>query len=385
MSTIILLDDEEPVRKAFEQMFEDLEIGASLLTCSNPEEYEHAAEESKGSLKAIIIDLSNTPQEADSKKYKAAQYISNQFTENRIPIFVHSGNLQHYDAMNDCGTVFKIEKSKSSTEKICSSIRLMEESGFLNIFSFNGSIENQLMSELHSSFISQFKGNEIEEIIQSIKSSSDNPETYQARTSEVFKRIAIRSVYENTVSSGEGTSEVKLNAIEHYYRRTDTRLFWTGDIFINQKKDERIIILTPRCNIENKNYAGLLACSVQTFDQEKINQLTGRKGEANLRKNITDDVSLVGERFRFLPPTPQFTGGIVDFIEIRTIEEETLKKEFELLITVSDELANDVVRKLANYVLRGGISNTEFKEAHYYVTQLEKTDIETEVMKPKIV
>jgi len=370
MNTVILLDDEEPVRKAFVQMFEDLEIESSLVPCSTPEEYEKASEENNESLRAIIIDLSNTPKEADSKKYKAAEYIFQQYSTNRIPIFVHSGNLQHYEEMEDKGTVFKIEKSKNSTEQICSSIQLMEESGFLNVFSFGGLIESQLMHELHASFISQFKNNEIEEIIKSIKSSTDNTEVYQHRTHEVFKRIAIRSVYENIISNGEGTSEVRLNSIEHYYRRTDKRPFWTGDIFQGESDSDRIIIMTPRCNIENGNYEDILVCIIQSFDKEKIQQLTGRKGEEHLRRNITDDVKIVGERFRFLPPTPQFSGGIVDFVQLATITEKELMEKYSRQITTSDEFANDIVRKFSNYLLRGGISNTEFKEAHYYVNAL---------------
>lgn len=367
---IILLEDEQSYIDTFKNLFEDLNINLRLIPCLNTDKYEEELEKAKenNTLKCIIMDLSNTQAEDHSKDYKASEYIKKEFNENRIPIFIHSSKLQYYSDLQDKGTVFKVHKSQTAVREICEKIKLMEDSDFFNIFCINGKLEQKIMTEIHTAFIEQFKGNEINEIIKSIKSVQDVD--VKKRTTEVFERMAIRAVYENWISAkldDKNINEVKLNSIEHYYRRISPFDFWTGDIF--EKDTKKCIVLTPRCNVGHKNYNQLLLCNIENIDENKLKELTGRKGIERLQKNITDH-QIVGERFRFLPPTPQFKGGLVDFKTVFTEKSDDFKKYWTKLITLSDELTNDVVRKFAAYNLRGGISETEFNEAHFYVSNI---------------
>lgn len=170
----ILLEDEKSIRDSFQQLFTDLSIDMEIILCEKPEEYESAIQDVdiRKRLKVLIMDLSNTVKEATSRIYKAADYIRQEYQNNRIPIFIHSGNLHHYKELDDKGTVFKVEKSKESIMSICEDIQLMKESDFLNVFCGNGSLDNKIMTELHDAFTSQFKNSEIKEIIQSVKESS---------------------------------------------------------------------------------------------------------------------------------------------------------------------------------------------------------------------
>ncbi|TSE04044.1 hypothetical protein [Aquimarina algiphila] len=122
---IILLENEKAIRDNFINLFEDLEVDLKLVSCATPEDYEKALQESKinNDLRGIIMDLSNTIQEEDTKEYKASEYIKQEFEVNRIPIFIHSGNLEHYLELNDKGTVFKMSKEKGSVENICKLIK----------------------------------------------------------------------------------------------------------------------------------------------------------------------------------------------------------------------------------------------------------------------
>lgn len=371
---VILLENEKDIRDTFTNLFEDLDLNLKLVECSNPQEYEKALEQSKtnNDLRAIIIDLSNSDKEEDTKQYKASEYIKQEFEVNRIPIFIHSGNLEYYTELSDKGTVFKTPKEKESAKSICSLLKKMDDSGFLNIFCLGGELEKTLMDEVHSTFVEQFKGKEIESIIDSISNSSKD--NLIIRTKEVFERIAIRNVFENWNSASdkgtEGIKEVQLNAIEHYYRRTSAFDFWTGDVYKSISTPEnKCIILTPRCNVGHQNFDELLLCRIQVITEQKLKELTGKKGEEKLRKNITDH-EIVGERYRFLPPTPQFSGGLVDFKSVFTLSPQSINDNWEREVTLSNELTNDVVRKYANYTLRGGISETEFEEAHHYVKTL---------------
>lgn len=376
---VVLLEDEEPIRKGFTDMFTDLGLTTNidLHLCRTPEEYSVflSDDSNRARLRAIIMDLSNTPEEQgvsdeNVNTFAAAIFIKDEYKRNRIPIFVHSSKLQHFKDLDDRGTVWKVEKAADSISFVCERIRVLSETDFLNIFRFGGKLERKIMDEIHTAFTNQFEKNEIEEIIQSITKAGGDK--IQERVEEVFERIAIRSVYENWVSTREADGELvekKFNAFEHYYRRTSDYQIWTGDIFESSKDKNMVVILTPRCNVGHENYDELLLCRVLELDGQRLDEITNpKKGEDKLRKHITDDVTISGERFRFLPKTPQFRGGVVDYKTMFTLKNEDFQSKYTLrLISLSDELTNDVVRKMSSYLLRGGISETEFTEAHNYV------------------
>lgn len=361
---IILLEDDNKIRKGFENAFEDLSLNnLKILFCADTDEFESRLNLAKkeNNLRGLIIDLSNSIEEEVSRSYKASEYIINEFKLNRIPIFVHSAYLEYYEELDDKGTVFKVEKSANSIDTICTSIKKMEDSGFLDIFCLGGELERELMHNIHDAFTKQFKGKDIEEIIDSIIESS--PENVINRTKEIFERIAIRSIFENRINA----TRIKLNSVEHYYRRTSDFDFWTGDVFKNiEDRSQKCIILTPRCNIDHNKFDELLLC--------KIIPINEKLSKEKLRRMIADDPKTVGPRYRFLPPTPQFKGGLVDFNTTFTLNTEVLKDTRELELTLSDELTNDVIRKFASYSLRGGIAETEKEEVYQYAQKSTLSD-----------
>lgn len=374
---VVILEDEAPVRNGFRQQFEDSELDIELIECSTYDEYKAVISDPlmKQRIKVFIMDLSNNQAETDGKVFKASEYIMDQYANNRVPIFVHSAYLEYYNDLDDKGTVFKVKKDTNSTPPIVESIKLMKDSGFLDIFCFQGSIETKIMTEIHNAFIEQFKSKEIEEIIKSINSVEGID--LRSRTLEVFERIAIRSVYQNLISAKiESTESVKLNVIEHYYRRKGFQ-FFTGDIFEHRTTQEFVFVATPRCNIANNNFSEILLCQVNNISDEELRGML--KKVDNLRKGITDDVtsSLIGERRRFLPKTPQFGGGFVDFKNTFTIDIDKLNNNYTYKISLVDDLTNDIIRKLSSYLLRGGISDTHYAEAQHYLKEIvNKIDLQ---------
>lgn len=390
-NAIVLLEDEKAIRVGFKQQFEDFDFDFELVECSDYEAYESflKGENNQERVKGFIMDLSNTPEEKLSVQFKSADYIQNQYNQNRVPIFVHSAYLEKYLELDEKGTVFKIPKSNDSTKKICTIIKALNESGFLDIFCQNGSLETKIMAEIHSAFVEQFKPDEIEKIIESVKSSETT--NIKERTVEVFERIALRSVYQNFINKPKSQGSVKINAIEHYYRRnTQTNPFYTGDVFKSKKTDELIFIATPRCNISNMNFDEILLCKInpiaqnqrENFLNPKIdNKDSGEtKGSKSLRTSITDDVtnSFIGERFRFLPLAPSFQGGFVDFKLIFSLNPLKFLSEYEYQISLVDDLTNDVIRKLTAYLQRGGISDTNYMEAQHYMKQIDLENISSD-------
>jgi hypothetical protein len=376
---VLLLEDDKKIIEPFVVYFNEKKLDAELIVSENLATYVQNFDEHRDNVKCLVMDLNNQDGNSDTSIAETINQIRNHYENNRIPIFVHSGNLAHFTELDEKGTVIKKEKNRKSIEEIIDSIELMLNCGFLNIFSINGTLDQKIMNEIHSAFINQFRHNEIENIIKSIQNGNHEEGDISARTKEVFERIAIRSIYQNLINNNLEEKSVIVNTIEHYYRRTNTakHFFYTGDIFEDQDQ-KMYFVATPRCNVSNKNYDQILLCEVNeisadqntSFQSLKVeNKATGEtRGGKQLRTSITDDVTnaFVGERFRFLPPSPQFKGGFVDYKKITTVTEEELA-QYTLVISLVDDLTNDVVRKLTGYLLRGGISDTAYEEAKYYL------------------
>ncbi len=181
----------------------------------------------------------------------------------------------------------------------------------------------------------------------------------------------MRSLYRHIVRDNKfdqkDIRETQINAIEHYYRRYTKYDFWTGDIFKNKVDSSLNIILTPRCNIANNNFNNLLLCGIKAFTSEDLKVFADKKGAERLERSLRDDVTKTGERFRFLPRTPQFEGGNIDFNWYFSIDPKKLLEQCERIITISDEMTNEIIRKFTSYLSRFGISNTDIFELVYYM------------------
>lgn len=371
MDKVLILENETQIQESFKNLFDDLDINLELIHCYNINEYNETVNSStlKNEIKSMIFDLANTMDEESSKKFEVVDFIRHEYQESRIPIFIHSGFLDSYQDFESQGTIFRIPKTATSIIEISEKIKLFKEVGFLDIFSKNGSLESKIIKDLHNAFVSQFKNNEIEEIINSINNTKDKD--VGKRVYEVFERVALRAFSENntrSLISENGTiDEMTINSIEHYFRRSSSIDFWTGDIFKHKVNNDHLVVLTPRCNISNGNYERILLCYLNEFTEDNINAFKSKKGIDNFRRNIVDDVQKTGDRYRFLPRTPQFKGGYIDFNKHFTISPKTLTDDFDRVISLSEELTNDIMRKFTSYLLRFGISNTDIFESFYYM------------------
>ncbi|MBP7508063.1 MAG: hypothetical protein KA807_09585 [Prolixibacteraceae bacterium] len=368
---ILLIDDDEKFKTEFESKIKQFGISHDLIFFKNIDEFESKRKEIPFlRIKFVIFDLCTSKGETESKVFKIDPIIDEFYNNNRIIIFIHSAYLHHYEKYPNNGTVFKIEKGLKSIESICTDLKIFEESSFYNIFSLKGSLEEKFMSQIHSAFRQQFSGNEIISIINSIKKSS--PDRTKERTQEVFERIAIKCLFHNlynetSINAEKNTIEdVNINAVENYYIRSSAYKFWTCDIFKKKSASDFVIVLNPRCNISNNNVHHILFCSINQLSPD---QLKAFLKEENIRKGLTDDVksTIIGDRFRFLPKTTKFDGGLIDFNTICSLPPDVFLKDYQLLISISDDLANDIIRKCSSYLVRGGVYINETKEALYFL------------------
>ena len=361
---ILIFDDNTNIIKNFETVISQMELNLIVRGYSDSEKFAKEIDDWDiiRKTRVIIVDLAQNKTEEDRHIFGIKKMIIDNFDKYRIPLFIHSAFTTYFTDLDGKGTVFKIEKSGASIKTICEKIKLFHESNFLEIFCSEGIIEQDYLKQLHKAFTEQFKNNEIEEIITSIKEVVEDK--YQERISEVFKRIAIRSLFHNLTAARidkEGKlNEIPLNYVEHYYRRCSNYDVWTGDIFRKKETKEMVLVMTPRCNFNKPGCEQILACKIVPLE---INLTKKEK----FKQAINDNAELTSGSFRILTKSPLFNGGKIEYISPITINRQSLKKDYELVVSLSDELINDIVRKFSAYMLRSGVSETEVEEAMKYM------------------
>lgn len=367
---ILFFDDEKDIRGNFKKEISGQKIDLEVLECDSKTDVREKLKDKKmmSKMKVMVFDLSTSREEAESGHFEILEDIKNNYSTYAIPIFIHSAFANIVVGYDNLGTLFKVEKTDNSITEIAKKIKLFQDSGFLDIFCEQGSLELEIHKEILKSFKDQFKGNEIEQIIDSIQHA--NKGNLKTRTKDVFERIAIRSLYQNLISAKrikESTTidEIKINNVEHYYRRKSDFEVWTGDIFENLNDKSQVIIITPRCDINNGICKDrFLACSVNELDKNLKAEIV-----KDCNKFLTDNPQKSGIKSRFLIPAPNYRGGKVDLTDYFFAEKNEFNSEkpkYRYLISLSDELTNEIVRKFASYILRGGISQSEISEAAFY-------------------
>jgi hypothetical protein len=362
---IIFYDDDPDMISQFEKLMTDSGFEIVKYTDLNALRKDLDNHELFFNAKALIFDLAKNKEEAATKNFEILKYIEEKFHQYRIPIFIHSAFAHEVSQFENSGTVWKIEKSGTSLEKITNTISILDESGFIEAFTPGGIIEQSLMQELHKSFTEQFRKGEIEQIIESLKKTS--PGDYKTRSINIFKRIAIKALISELLYPVAANDDT-INPIEHFYRRSKSIPIWTGDIWIKKDNSESILILTPRCDLANKKSDLVIVCTISNPSLT----LSGNKEKRlkQLQDHLTDN--LLGKATRYLPSTPLYKGGMIDLATYKTIEKAFLLANYNYTITLSDELTNEIIGKFAYYFLRTGITTMNTEEFDAYLNMLKQ-------------
>lgn len=350
---IIHLDDKlEEILTPAKNLFDQQGINLDYITCQTKEEFNEIVKKYAKNIKALIFDLiSEEPHEGELHKQDAEfrENVRTAFAAYNIPIFIYSGYLQALEnEFDSCGTVFRFDKDVSIQE-VFDKFKMLHESGFVELFCPDGILSSQLHSDLHKAFTKQFaSGDEIERIIIQIKADSSYEDSKQ-RIQKVFTRVAVRTLLSELLSpevdQNGNIIEETVNTIEHYVRRIGPIKIWTGDIFRKKDSEEFLFILTPRCNVIRTD--SLLVCPFIWKDVIKKSD--------KISKMLQGDPEVSGYN-RYLPPSPVFEGGKVALSRYFMIDKAILLAEYELAISLSDELTNEIIGKFGAHFFRTGIT-----------------------------
>ncbi|MDL2257200.1 hypothetical protein LJC06_03235 [Bacteroidales bacterium OttesenSCG-928-I14] len=145
--------------------------------------------------------------------------------------------------------------------------------------------------------------------------------------------------------------EETVNSVEHYIRRINVIPIWTGDIFRKKGTNDFIFILTPRCNVTRSNQ--ILVCP---FHWKEIISKTDK-----ISKMLQGDPMVSGYD-RHIPPSPIFEGGKLALSKYYILERSDILDNYELVVSLSDELTNEIIGKFGAYFFRTGITPWDTRE-----------------------
>lgn len=358
---IIHLDNDDHVLTECKGLFDQNELNLEYITCSAREQFEKVINENKGCIKGLIFDLlSSEPSSGEINNHDAEflATVEQNFASLNVPIFVYSGYLQAIEGIFDShGTVFKIDKGNDDfQEKVIEKIALLLNSGFLDVFCPNGILERQIHIDLHNAFTKQFiHTDEIERIITNIKGSLSF-ESSSARIQKIFQRIAVRTLLFELllpeIDEQGNLVEETVSTTEHYLRRVGKIPVWTGDIFRKKHSESFLFVLTPRCNVIRTD--SVLVCPFIWKDIIKKRD--------KISKMLQGDPTVSGYD-RHLPPSPIFEGGKLALSKYYMIDKVSLISDYDLVVTLSDELTNEILGKFGSHFFRTGITPWDANEA----------------------
>lgn len=331
----------EPAKNLFDQMG----LGLDYITCSSKDEFESHLKNNQLPVKSLIFDLMDT----SSSDPDFLEKVETAFLRYNVPVFIYSGYLKSIEnRFDNNATVYKFDKSEE-IKTIFDKIQFYNESGFIDVFCPGGILEKELFVDLHKAFTNQFVSNaELEKTISQIKGQKTFKETND-RIKRIFKRISIRTLLSELLSpdlDGDGNIiEETVNTIEHYIRRINSIPIWTGDIFKKRDSNDYVFILTPRCNVTRSDL--ILVCPFYWKDIISKND--------KISKMLQGDPNVSGYD-RHIPPSPVFEGGKLALSKYYMIEKDELLSNYELAISLSDELTNEIIGKFGAHFFRTGIT-----------------------------
>lgn len=349
---IIHLDDKQEQLDQYIGLYNQMDVGLEYISCTNIDDFLKRIEENTGRIKSLIFDLVGSKASKDELEGDSPEFletIEQNFISINVPIFIYSGVIEKIrDRYNENGTVFKLSKDNSINE-IYTKIKLLNDSGFIEVFSPGGLLEKQVYIDLHKAFTKQFLSNvEIENIINNLNQDADFKKS-SARIKKVFQRIALRSLLSEMllpdIDEKGAVIEETLNPVEHYIRRIGDLPVWTGDIFKKKDSDDCVFVLTPRCNVLRSST--ILVCPFMWKD------IITKKDK--ISKMLQGDPTVSGYD-RHIPPSPIFEGGKLSLSKYWIVEKETLINDYTRIITLSDELTNEILGKFGAHFFRTGIT-----------------------------
>lgn len=290
---------------------------------------------------AIIIDLDWG---SGRQKDEGNRLVHNLYKNNRVPIFVVSGNLHKLDTKYEETPIFKLyDRDKVDFMDLLCEIKNLYQTGY-TITLGNQSEIDKIISQV---FWTYMPG----EIITSWK--------------EMDQDLQKRRMLRYAVTRMSGLLSIDLNdkqddydAIEFYITPPIKETAFTGDIV--SYEENNYVVITAACDMEQEKFDFIVLCQIEfeIFNnlKTKLHSQHTETGDISktslkeLRRYINNNVA----RNHLLPPNGEFKGGLIDFQMIKSVEKNEFSENSKIIASINPEFTKDIQARFSHYYGRQG-------------------------------
>lgn len=314
-----------------------------------------------------IIDL-NLVGEADPEKASGNEVISEIHENFRIPIIVVSGNLQNLEAeFNTPESQFlkTFSRDDRTNIEIFQEIINIFKTGILDIIGGTGLIEKKL-GEVFWDHLSKD--------IDAWFYTDGNAERSLLRYTLNHLSVYLDEHDEGSIDS--------YHEAEFYLKPPIKKIIASGDILRNPESNERLILLSPACDVEIRNgddgqetinAKSLVLAKISDSDPQSLvnNGLIKNSGKGPTVDFLSKVVKGTELKCAFIPQYKELREGVIDFQNLVTVNFDEYK-EFNRLATVSESFFKDIQSRFSSYYARQGTPDLNketiirsYKEQHF--------------------
>lgn len=292
-----------------------------------------------GDFDAAIIDLRLKQNAEEAEGNKILQLIKQKL---RFPVRIVTGHLGDLEEEFTTNSYFISSSSRDRVDytKILSDFIEIHESGITNILNNKGRI-NADLSKIFWTHICDILPSLIEE---------------KKKGGEIdFEKILLRYISSHILEYLELTGENNLepaHPVEFYIKPRIKPNVFTGDVVIKNEDNTAWVVLTPACDlaIDSKRPTPkaeyITLCKILPIDV-----VEGGKNLGDTKKLKSNNFDL---KFHYLPKSPLFDGGYVNFQYIESTPIGDLPNKFSNRLAVASPFKKDMISRFSNYYSRQG-------------------------------
>lgn len=367
MYNILFLDDDEAELETFKRDIEELNEDAASDDYKIKGFFTSDVKEASyvlytENISGVVLDLLlGGAKEAAGKDEELTGniFLDNILSKEILPIAVRTNTPKRslrYE--KDEKKLLKVyDKTDSSIEMLESLIKEVDSDKF-KLLGKNGEL-SQGMSEIFWKALPQN--------IDSLESSKGIVVRY------VSSWLKNKYEYNNDEEDFSKQSPIEMYMIPNFIPR-----LCTGDIL--KKEDTYFVVMTPACDLSNSKCTKILLVKIlddySVLDgSQKFNtcleaaKIGGKKQKNNLGRFTRHNSK---NRYHFLPKTPDFRGGVMDFQELLTVdydsENQRINEDLNYikLGVITDPFIRDIIARFGMYYQRQGQPDLDIDEVLRY-------------------
>ena len=294
----------------------------------------------RGKIEFLIVDLKL---DNESKGKDLLQTIQKYGW--RIPTVIYTATPD--DAQDENYVLKTYKKGDTGIPEILNFIISIDDTGITKVLSRDGLVEDIINKFYQEIFINN-QDSWRKRQQENNKTISNNSST--ADPKKMVQRSLLKILL-NNLNAYIDYDEDKAYSEQFYIYPFSNNNISTGSILKEKNSENYFLLISPACDIANKN--------LKKFHLLSITQ----NPEGKNHKNSKNFLNNTKNRFHYLPKIQQFNGGFVDFADINLCNNQDIVQKYDVLqLKIAEQFMKNIVSRFAAYFARQGQPDLFFEE-----------------------